>query len=301
MDEGLTERVELPGELLEALGPYLARQRWYAGEGSPLSVQVVEAGLLAELKEGASRLLWAVVEADGADYQLVVAERPVAGDRLRGHEEAFIAALGDRVYYDATVDSEMALELLRVASAGAEHAERARPLGVEQSNTSLVYDDRLILKLFRRLSVAPNPDAEVTAALAATGFKHVAVPTLRWQRDGRDLAFGQQYLAGGTDGWALALTSLRDYYGAASSHAAVHPALSGGDFAAEVSRLGQVTGEMHLAMAEAFGLSDQGLGEQWSSLIASIEARAQYLVPELVGAAQPLLERLRAVQDLGPP
>ena len=57
---------------------------------------------------------------------------------------------------------------------------------------------------------------------------------------------------------------------------------------------------MHLAMAEAFGLSDQGLGEQWSSLIASIEARAQYLVPELVGAAQPLLERLRAVQDLGP-
>jgi maltokinase len=300
MDEGLTERVELPGELLEALGPYLARQRWYAGEGSPLSVQVVEAGLLAELKEGASRLLWAVVEADGADYQLVVAERPVAGDRLRGHEEAFIAALGDRVYYDATVDSEMALELLRVASAGAEHAERARPLGVEQSNTSLVYDDRLILKLFRRLSVGPNPDAEVTAALAATGFKHVAVPTLRWQRDGRDLAFGQQYLAGGTDGWALALTSLRDYYGAASSHAPVHPALSGGDFAAEVSRLGQVTGEMHLAMAEAFGLSDQGLGEQWSSLIASIEARAQYLVPELVGAAQPLLERLRAVQDLGP-
>lgn len=157
MDEGLTERVELPGELLEALGPYLARQRWYAGEGSPLSVQVVEAGLLAELKEGASRLLWAVVEADGADYQLVVAERPVAGDRLRGHEEAFIAALGDRVYYDATVDSEMALELLRVASAGAEHAERARPLGVEQSNTSLVYDDRLILKLFRRLSVRQTP------------------------------------------------------------------------------------------------------------------------------------------------
>ena len=149
------------------------------------------------------------------------AERPVVGDRLRGHEEAFIAGFGDRVYYDATVDSEMALELLRVASDGNEHAERARPLGVEQSNTSLVYDDRLILKLFRRLSVGPNPDADVTAALAATGFSHVARPLLRWQRDGRDLAFGQQYLAGGTDGWALALTSLRDYYGAASSRAPV--------------------------------------------------------------------------------
>ena len=186
-----------------------------------------------------------------------MAERPVVGDRLRGHEEAFIAGLGDRVYYDATVDSEMALELLRVASGGDEHAERARPLGVEQSNTSLVYDDRLILKLFRRLSVGPNPDADVTAALAATGFSHVAPPLLRWQRDGRDLAFGQQYLAGGTDGWALALTSLRDYYGAASVACPGPPGLSGGDFAAEVGRLGQMTGEMHLAMAEAFGVSDK--------------------------------------------
>ena len=100
--------------------------------------------------------------------------------------------------------------------AGTEQAERARPLAAEQSNTSLVYDDRLILKLFRRLSPGPNPDVEVTEALARTGFSHIAFPLVRWQRDGRDLAFGQQYLAGGTDGWALALTSLRDFYGAAS-------------------------------------------------------------------------------------
>ena len=181
MEQRLTERVELPAELVDAIGPYLARQRWYAGEGPPLTMRLVEAGLPGRAQRRAGELLWAVVEAEGADYQLVMAERPVAGDRLRGHEEAFIAGLGDRVYYDATVDSEMALELLRVASDGKEHAERARPLGVEQSNTSLVYDDRLILKLFRRLSVGPNPDADVTAALAATGFSHVARPLLRWQ------------------------------------------------------------------------------------------------------------------------
>ena len=67
MDKGLTERMELPGELFEAVGPYLARQRWYAGEGPPVSMNVVEARVLAELKDGPSRLLWAVVEAEGAD------------------------------------------------------------------------------------------------------------------------------------------------------------------------------------------------------------------------------------------
>ena len=50
MDKGLTERMELPGELFEAVGPYLARQRWYAGEGPPVSMNVVEARVLAELR-----------------------------------------------------------------------------------------------------------------------------------------------------------------------------------------------------------------------------------------------------------
>ena len=50
---------------------------------------------------------------------------------------------------------------------------------------------------------------------------------MRWQRNGHDLAFGQQYLAGGTDGWALALTSLRDFYGAASAEDPTNPAYVG--------------------------------------------------------------------------
>ena len=203
----------------------------------------------------------------------LIAERPpsTAPTTCRGHEEAFIGGLGDRVYYDATVDSEMALALLRVASGGHEEAERARPLGAEQSNTSLVYDDRLILKLFRRLSTGPNPDVEVTAALAATGFSHVALPLVRWQRDGHDLAFGQQYLAGGTDGWALALTSLRDFYGAASADAPDHPAMSGGDFAAEACRLGQMTGGDAPGHGRGLRGVRPGLGDQWTALIASIE------------------------------
>ena len=47
-----------------------------------------------------------------------------------------------------------------------------------------------------------------------------------WSREGYDLAFAQRFLAGGSEGWALALTSLRDFYGALSNR----PDEAGGDF-----------------------------------------------------------------------
>ncbi|HXW80860.1 MAG TPA: phosphotransferase [Acidimicrobiales bacterium] len=290
-----------PPELLRHLSPYLARRRWYAGDGPPGLVQVVESACLVELP-GSARLLWAIVDAAGSEYQLVIGERSAldGAEHLKGHEDALIGNVGDRVYYGATPDSEMAVALLAVASDGEESAERARPLGGEQSNTSLVYDDRLILKLFRRLSRGPNPDVEVTEALAQTGFSHIALPLVRWRHNGRDLAFGQQYLAGGSDGWALALTSLRDLYGDVGPENTSDPALSGGDFAAEAARLGQMTADMHLAMAEAFGTSATALADDWHLLIYSIEARLGRLGPELSGSAKPLVDRLADVRVPGP-
>ena len=280
MDQDPLQPWPPPLELLRHIGPYLARRRWYAGDGSPAHTHIVESACLAELP-GSSRLLWAIVDAGGAHYQLLIAERTAldSAEHLRGHEDALIANVGDRVYYGATPDSEMAVALLRVASGGQERAERARPLSAEQSNTSLVYDDRLILKLFRRLSIGPNPDVEVTEALAQTGFSHIALPLVRWRHKGRDLAFGQQYLAGGSDGWSLALTSLRDLYGDAGPEHSSDPGQSGGDFAAEAARLGQMTADMHLAMAEAFGTAASALADDWHLLIYSIEARLGRLGP----------------------
>jgi maltokinase len=303
MDQETLVPEELPPALVELIGPYLARQRWFGGgDGAPGPVRAIESGCLAELGGPLRRLLWAVIEAQGAYFQLVIAERPVdeVAEHLKGHEDALIGNVGDSAYYDATIDTEMALALLRTASGGRESAERSRPLSAEQSNTSLVYDDRLILKFFRRLTVGPNPDVEVTSALASTGFSHVALPLVRWQHNGRDLAFGQQYLAGGTDGWALALTSLRDFYGACGPGGEANPALSGGDFAAEAARLGQMTADMHLAMAEAFGMAPGGLSSGWTSFVASLESRISELGAELAGPAGPMLARLRAVRDPGP-
>ena len=101
-----------------------------------------------------------VVAVGGARYQLLIGERPDGepAEFLHGHEEAVLGAAGRRpTSTTPLLDPELARVLLEVVSGGAERATRARPVAAEQSNTSLVYDDRLILKVFRRLHDGPQP------------------------------------------------------------------------------------------------------------------------------------------------
>jgi len=69
----------------------------------------------------------------------------------------------------------------------------ARPVGAEQSNTSIVFDDELILKAFRRLEAGINPELEILRFLTEHGFASIA-PLGGWyqysgrpgRRDARD-------------------------------------------------------------------------------------------------------------------
>ncbi len=127
-------------------------------------------------------------------------------------------------------------------------------MGAEQSNTSLVFGDEYILKVFRKLSPGVNPDLEVTRALAEIGTAAV-VPPLGWLEGnlhGETTTLGmlQPFLRSATDGWALAVTSVRDLYAEADLRADE----VGGDFAGESERLGVATAEVHQALAEAFGV-----------------------------------------------
>ncbi|MGH9056909.1 MAG: phosphotransferase [Acidimicrobiales bacterium] len=297
----------LPDGVEEMLAPYLGAQRWYGGAASPPEgISVESARELWCGDDGEHRLWQAIVSVDQdgeGRYQLVIGERP-AGERadfLHGHEEAVVGSVNSAYFYDATLDSEMARVLLAVASAGAESAERARPVSAEQSNTSVVFDDRLILKVFRRLHEGRNPDVEVTTELAAGGFEHVATPLVTWSEGGFDLAFGQEYLAGGAEGWALALTSLRDLYDSRDSL----PAEAGGDFAAEASRLGRVTAEMHVAMEASFGAAPPAeASRSWRHLVEGLRPRLEsagdVAGADLAGAAIPLLAHLGSLRDPGP-
>lgn len=238
---------------LAALVPdYLPRQRWFAGEEVPERVDVVDYELL---HDECPCLAWLLVRVPGDDasYQLLVGLRPLEDTEtfLEGKGRWFLGDIdtddGPMLAYDALVDPDLASAILSVVAPDLP-VTTMRPLAVEQSNTSVVFDEVGIMKVFRRVHDEPNPDVEIVDALAAVGYEHTAKPLGAWRRDGRDLAVVREFLAGGADGWHLAITSLRDLYDRRCD-----PEEAGGDFAPESHRLGEATGEMHVALAKAFG------------------------------------------------
>jgi maltose alpha-D-glucosyltransferase/alpha-amylase len=118
-------------------------------------------------------------------------------------------------------------------------------LSGEQSNTSIVYVDKAILKVFRRLQPGINPDSEVVAFLTSrTGYRHVPAFLgslfLRFD-DGRqpvELGAVQAYVANDGDCWRWLTPAL------ATGDSSVHSALLG-----PVGLLGRRTAELHAALA----------------------------------------------------
>jgi maltokinase len=284
-----------PGPLAAALADHLPRQRWFDGSERPAELRSVTQEVIAE---GWPALVHVLVETASGRWQLVLALRP-AGQwpaALEGKPEAVIGELdtelGRALVYDALIDADLGLALLARVAPDV-HAERARPLlGVEQSNSSVIFDESVILKLYRRLLDGPNPDAEVTRALAAAGFDSVAEPLGQWRMDGMDLAVVNRFLSNGTDGFHLALTSLRDLYGARGE-----PGEAGGDFAFDARRLGIITAHMHLAMATAFGTGPPDTATWAGEAEASLEGIDLEDVD--TGAVRSAFTALRSLDDAG--
>ena len=273
-----------------AIGQHLARwlpsQRWFGGKGKAISALTVTAE--TELT-GGDPALWhlivAVTTGSGRpsvtdDYQILVGLRSELPDRL---VHVRIGELpGGWIAYDALHDHELARVLLRgIAGQRSYGPLRLRhtdagpfqngPLASddvqslvlkgEQSNTSLVYGEEAILKVFRRVAPGLNPDLEVPAALARLGSTHIAKP-LGWIETG-DATGGQdevtilailaEYLRAANDGWSLAATSVRDLYAVQDEGPVTGAAEAGGNFEGEAHRLGAATAQVHAGLAAAFG------------------------------------------------
>lgn len=279
------------------LSDWLPRQRWYSGSEAPNRVEVVDLDVLLDNNDGENPgLISLIVRADGVDWHVPVGWRGTEDvpASVADREGAVIGSLaladgGVGIAFDPPPDQQLAAHFHCLVTGSGEPPGHIRPIGAEQSNTSLVSDDRVVIKLFRRLVPGPNPDVQVPSVLSSAGFGSVPPVQGVWRRGEYDLAVAQAYLPGASDGFALALASLRDCLGTG-----LPPQASGGDFGAEAFRLGQVTGELHVAMAEAFG-QEPGSPKQWSTDLAADLDR----VGVGAGRASGLIERLEAVESPG--
>jgi maltokinase len=174
----------------------------------------------------------------------------------------------------------------------------------EQSNTSLIYGDQAILKLFRRLEPGLNPDVEIHDALRQTDNEHIA-PLLGYieidepepGRPAATAAMLQRFVPNASDGWLLATASVRDLYAEGDLHADE----VGGDFAGESERLGAATASVHADMAKV--LPTEPADSAWFSALAEgMESRldaAIEVVPQLAEHADGLRALYAAVAGSG--
>jgi maltokinase len=263
----------------DTLASWLVKQRWFAGKGRT----VHDLAVLADTEiipgdPGLRHLLVTVSHGATSDcYQLFIGSRARLPARLR---HVRIGTQGGMQIYDGLHDTDLTRTLLDAIAAdrsvGAlrfcqvpgtqifgdlggfrdEAGLDSLVLTGEQSNTSLVFGESAIMKVFRRVTAGPNPDLEVSLALAELGSSHIAEPYgwIETRMDGAPavLAILSRYLRAASDGWALALTSVRDLYATEGARAGE----VGGDFAGEAERLGAATAQVHRDLAEAFGRSE---------------------------------------------
>jgi maltokinase len=184
------------------------------------------------------------------------------------------------------------------AGLGSELRE-ARQISAEQSNTSVVFDEELILKVFRRLEAGINPELELLRFLTERGFENIAQLAGWYAYTGRPmnatLGILQRFVANGQDGWELALDTLGDE-----------------TFLASLHRLGAVTGQMHTLLgsdsADPSFCPEEPSGESLGLLTATIDDEIEAIFVELPdtddvepirGRGEEVRERLRLLTQLG--
>jgi maltokinase len=311
----VTELRQLVDDLAAALPAWLPEQRWFAGKDR--AITAVRPVTTTVLLDGDPMLLHVVVEVEQDDrednYQLLIG----SGNQLPEYVGAsFIGTEHGLPCYEASGDADLTYVLLDLLADGKTVGElkferepdveltsglRARPITSEQSNTSLVFGNQYILKLYRRLNPGVNPDLLLHRALRSVGSEHIASPlgAITGAVAGEPTTVGmlQTFVTDAVDGWAMATTSVRDLM----ANPDMAPDEVGGDFAGEAHRLGMAVAAVHADLQRALGQQEADPSELDRTVDAMVDrlAAVTRVVPEL-GQHGPALrsafERLREVK-----
>jgi predicted trehalose synthase len=291
-----------------ALIEYVTSRRWYGAKSRTVAhSQLLDSVVLRTAEPHFALALVEMRYDTGAHdiYQLVYALR------------------GDRLEVDALDDPAAARELVHAMRSGltlqgvegviefrpiegfaglGRELTEARSVGAEQSNTSIVFDDELILKVFRRLEAGINPELEMLRFLTEHGFSNVAALGGWYAYSGgplgATLGILQEFVLDGLDGWGLALDEL----GSTPER-----------FGERLRRLGEVTGEMHTVLAsdpndpafapetpsvEALALLTATVDEEIERVFLSLPEDDERLAP-IVGRGEEVREQLRMLAYSG--
>lgn len=295
-------------QLCDALVNWLPKQRWFAGKGRTIAeVRIVSRCDIP----GVADCEHVVVAFDVGDWQIY--QVPVVV-RLGQQPSAVIAQTPLGPLVDAVTQGDVLRALLTWTDTDSrldpdetpmhpqtqwlqQHAipSEYRVLQVEQSNTSVVLGDSVLVKVFRMLRPGVNPDVEVHAALSATGCRDVG-ESFGWVNGGwrepesgqivhGHLAMIQKYYPGSVDGGALAYRQM----------------VEGFDFEEEAGALGSATARVHVALAQAFPTTTV-TGSELLTIVDRLRARlasAARIVPEIAGLRPALMERFDRLSGVG--
>jgi maltose alpha-D-glucosyltransferase/alpha-amylase len=288
----------------DLLLPFLQRQRWFGGKARPArTARFVDWGVL---RRGSHPHFLTIVEvefSDGGREQYFLPLTIAAHAEAKGLEEraplsvlANLTGARKGVLFDAWLDDGFARTLLegfandeqtvtkrgRIrtvktdafdALRGPVEQTRISRTSSEQSNTSIIYADRFILKLFRRLQPGVNPDYEIVRQLTEkTVFTRVpaaagAFEYARLTEEPSTLGMMQLLAQNQGDGWTRAIDDVLRFYEDVEGTVAPEPptAESYTNLMAEsepedlatlmgpslvgAETLGRRTAEMHIALA----------------------------------------------------
>jgi maltose alpha-D-glucosyltransferase/alpha-amylase len=232
--------------LAQFLPGYLSQQRWFGDKSRPIASARIVSAIRIPSTSGALTTL-EVLFKDETTSNVELYQLPLAitsgqeTDQLRAnHPRSIIATLNSEtntVLYDAVADNSFRTALLRmiieedqmVPLVGRELVSSRSPSlalpqllmanshlsSAEQSNTSILFDDLAILKLFRRQRQGANPDVEMTRFLTDVAhFKHTPayLGDLHRVDNGTTVALLQAFAPNEGDGWAWTLDELTRYY-----------------------------------------------------------------------------------------
>ena len=314
-------QLENSSELAARLPQYIATRRWFRSKTR--TIERAEIRDAMRVPETNCFLLFTRLHyAEGSedDYVLTL----VLGEDAHEEEEALSRKeFRDWLLSAIACDQQLSgtdgdLAALRTAAFKDECGSSALKMEssvsrAEQSNTSIIYGDQFILKLFRKVEEGINPDIEIGRFLTEHGFSHTPAVLGSFEyraHEGARYAVGilQKFVSNQGDAWKYTLDSLREFFERASRSRETPQAPAGhpldlaqniphevrdllGGYAESARLLGERTAQMHAVLAQP------GTGPDFATEPFAA-ADGQKLYDEILGQADITFELLRRKQAI---